>query len=205
MSLDPKQHWEGIYQNKSPLEVSWYQREPGTSLALIDRAGAGVAAHIADIGGGASVLVDRLLARGYRRLTVVDLSGAALAVARARLGAAAAQVTWVEDDVTAFVPAVPLDLWHDRACFHFFTDAALRARYVAALQRALRPGGHAIIAAFAPGGPLRCSNLDIVQYDAPKLAHELGRDFAHIESVEENHRTPAGKDQLFGFHRFRRA
>jgi predicted RNA methylase len=199
-----KQHWEEVYTSKSPLEVSWYQAEPRLSLALIEHSGHGRDTALIDIGGGASTLVDRLQSQGYCKLAVLDISATALAVARQRLGSGADDIEWFESDVTQFTAPHPFGLWHDRAVFHFLTAAEDRQRYVDVLHRTLIPGGHVIMAAFAIGGPTRCSGLDIVQYDAPKLMAELGPDFQLEEQQTEVHRTPAGKEQLFGFFRLRR-
>jgi SAM-dependent methyltransferase len=199
-----KQHWEEVYRDKSPLEVSWYQTEPRTSLELIAHSGIGRDEPLIDVGGGASLLVDCLQATNHTRITVLDISGRALTHARQRLGARAAEVEWVEADVTQFTPTHRFALWHDRAVFHFLTEAADRQGYVESLKRALRPDGQVIIAAFAIGGPSRCSNLDIVQYDADKLLRELGPDFRLEEQRTEIHRTPAGKEQQFAFFRLRR-
>jgi SAM-dependent methyltransferase len=202
--MDRKQHWESVYTNKSPLEVSWYQTEPRLSLELIAASGVARDAAIIDVGGGASVLVDRLLAAGYTNLSVLDISAQALAHAQRRLGGQAGRVTWLEADITQFVPPQNYHLWHDRAVFHFLTDAADRRRYVEALRHGLVPGGQLIIAAFAIGGPLKCSNLDIAQYDAATLAAELGPEFRLLEERSELHHTPSGKDQRFGYYRFAR-
>jgi SAM-dependent methyltransferase len=201
---DRKQHWEQVYTSKSSLEVSWYQAEPRLSLDLIHRSGIGRASPIIDVGGGASLLVDRLQADGYTQLAVLDISGAALATARQRLGPKAARIEWYEADVTQFTAPHTFTLWHDRAVFHFLTAGEDRRRYVEALKRTLTPDGHVVIAAFAIGGPTRCSGLDIVQYDAAKLLAELGNDFRLEEELAETHHTPAGKDQKFGFFRLRR-
>lgn len=201
---DRKQHWEQVYANKSSLEVSWYQAEPRLSLELIHRSGLGKDAPLIDVGGGASLLVDRLQAEGYRRLAVLDISGAALAVAHQRLGAHATDIEWYEADVTQFNAPHPFNLWHDRAVFHFLTAADDRRRYVEVLRRTLVSGGHVIIAAFALGGPTLCSGLEIVQYDAAKLMAELGPNFRLEEQQTETHLTPAGKEQSFGFFRLRK-
>lgn len=156
-----------------------------------------------DIGGGDSRLVDHLVARGLDCLAVVDLSGAALARARARLPAA--PVTWIEADVTADGWSAPAaDLWHDRAAFHFLTDQADRARYVARLEKTLKRDGQAIIATFAPEGPPRCSGLPVVRYAPEELAAQLGPSFSVIETVREAHVTPFGGTQDFLYHRLRR-
>ena len=197
--IDRKSHWESIYRDRSPLEVSWYQQEPALSLELIRQAGVAPEAPIIDVGGGASVLVDRLQAQGYTDLSVLDISARALDCARRRLGESADRVEWLEADITAFQPGRRYALWHDRAVFHFLTAADERQRYVQTLHRALVPGGHVIIAAFAIGGPTRCSGLDIVQYDADRLMGELGPGFALQRTRAEAHATPGGSLQQFGY------
>ncbi len=197
-----KAHWEQVYADKSPLEVSWYQQVPALSLGLILKSGISHDAPIIDVGGGASTLVDHLCEAGYSRISVLDISAAALACARERLAQKAEQIEWYATDVTAFRAKHPYLLWHDRAVFHFLTDKADRRKYVDALEDALPVGGHLIIAAFAIDGPTQCSGLDIVQYDAEKLCSELGEKFALVESVSENHTTPANKVQRFNYFRF---
>ena len=148
------------------------------------------------------MLVDRLLTRGYQHLAVLDISGTALSHSKQRLGASAEQVEWFEADITSFQAPHPFDVWHDRAVFHFLTAASDRKRYVATLKQTLQPGGHLILAAFAIGGPTRCSGLDIVQYDAGKLARELGEGFSLVEQQSETHLTPAKVPQQFSYFRF---
>jgi hypothetical protein len=203
--FDRKAHWENVYARKSPLEVSWYQAEPALSLALIAQCALAREAALIDVGGGASVLVDRLQAHGYRRLAVLDISAAALHHAQQRLGAGAADIEWFEADITRFAAPHPFQLWHDRAVFRFLTDPVDRRRYVETLTRTVPVGGHVIIGAFALGGPTRCSDLDIVQYDAATLSTELGPRFALQEQVSETHITPALKEQSFAFFRFQRS
>ncbi len=199
---DSKDHWERIYRDKSPYEVSWYQNVPRLSLALIENSGVTRDAPIIDVGGGASKLVDRLHRHGYTRLAVLDIAAAALQHARERMGDAAHDIEWYEADATRFQPPHAFALWHDRAVFHFLVSAEDRGAYVDVLTRSLQPKGQLIIAAFAIGGPLRCSGLDIVQYDAAKLNRELGPGFELVEQCAESHLTPAGKKQAFGYYRF---
>lgn len=202
--MDRREHWQNVYTQRSPLEVSWYQREPTTSLNLIEAAGATPESSVIDVGGGASTLVDHLLGRGYTDLTVLDLAGSALATAAERLGEHGEVVDWLEADVTAWQPARTFDLWHDRAVFHFLVDPTDRARYRAAAEAALPTGAHLIIATFAPEGPEKCSGLPVARYDAPSLATELGEGFHRLESRHEIHQTPGGAEQAFGFHLFQR-
>lgn len=200
---DRKRHWEEVYRSKPAVETSWYQAEPSTSLAMIRSTGAEPHQGLIDVGGGASLLVDHLLQLGYRDLTVLDLSAEAMEQAKRRLGASAGGVQWVVADITEFTPDRHFEIWHDRAAFHFLTDPSDRGRYVEALRSALRPGGQAIIAAFAPDGPERCSGLDIVRYDADAMGAILGSAFRLLEERRETHRTPLGREQRFGFFRFK--
>ena len=200
--VDRKAHWQNVYQKNSPLEVSWYQKEPELSLQLIHRAGVRKDEAIIDVGGGASVLVDYLCREGFTNLSVLDISENALASARKRLAGLGKNVEWFAADVTEFKPPHQYSLWHDRAVFHFLTDKSDRRKYVNVLTQALRPEGHLIIAAFAIGGPEKCSGLEIVQYDSSKLMSELGEGFELVEEREEFHVTPANKEQKYRYFRF---
>jgi 2-polyprenyl-3-methyl-5-hydroxy-6-metoxy-1,4-benzoquinol methylase len=198
------EHWENVYRTKGEREVSWFQETPSLSLELIRSAGATRRSPIVDIGGGASRLVDALVDEGYEAVTVLDLSESALAAAKARLGQAATRVTWIVADVVGWQPRQRYDVWHDRAAFHFLTDAVDRSAYVACLHAALRPGGHAILATFALDGPERCSGLPVVRYDAASLGTVLGDAFSLIETRRHDHHTPMGSTQRFQFSVFRR-
>lgn len=193
-------HWQQVYETKRIDEVSWYRPHLDGSLARIDALGLPPDAHVLDAGGGASTLVDDLLARGFTRVTVVDLADAALAHVRARLGGAETRATLTAGDVTtAIVPDASVDLWHDRAVFHFQTDPEARARYVAQIARSVRPGGFVILATFALDGPERCSNLPVARYDAAGLAAALGDRFEPIADAREVHTTPRGGAQAFTY------
>lgn len=199
-----KEHWDDAYARKGEAGVSWFQDSPEPSLALM--AGLALAPDdpIIDVGGGASRLVDNLLAAGHRDVTVLDLSAQALAAARTRLGPLADKASWVEADVTTWAPPRRYALWHDRAVFHFMVDPSARAAYLATMAAALRPGGRAIIATFAPDGPERCSGLPVQRYDAPGLADVLGPGYALIDAVRHVHVTPWGSQQAFQFAVFAR-
>ena len=193
-----KDHWEGVYATKPATEVSWFQEHPDVSLGLIARTGVGGDAAIIDVGGGASVLVDDLLAAEYADITVLDISAAALGLARRRLGPRAGGVRWVEADITeAELPRGRYDIWHDRAVFHFLTDAADRVHYVRSVLHAVRPGGYVIVAAFGPDGPLRCSGLPVVRYSPDRLHGEFGAAFELVGHASEEHTTPSGTVQQF--------
>lgn len=201
--MQRRDHWEGVYTSKATDAVSWYQAHAQRSLDMIEACGLDVHAPIIDVGGGASTLVDDLLARGFENLSVLDISEAALAASRARLGARSEAVTWHVADITrADLPQRAFALWHDRAVFHFLTEASDRDAYRATLHRALRPGGHVLIATFAEDGPTRCSGLPVCRYDAAGLAAELGPAFRLVGSTRELHRTPFATEQAFTFCHF---
>ena len=198
-------HWDAVYEKKQPSEVSWYEPRPEKSLELIRSAGVRLTDPIIDVGAGASLLVDELLAAGYRDLTVLDVSAAALDRLRHRLGTAAASVTLVHEDVNAFRPTRRYALWHDRAVFHFLVEREDRERYVEALRQAVGSSGHVLLATFGPAGPERCSGLPTTRYDAASLAAELGAEFQLVGSSLVVHRTPAGAQQQFLYCSFNRS
>lgn len=193
-------HWEAVYLGKPSQGVSWYRPHLEVSLALLRQAGLAPTRRIIDVGGGASTLVDDLLSLGLRAITVLDLSSAALAVARERLGAQADTVHWQVGDLLE-VPFAQgaFDLWHDRAVLHFLTEPAQERRYAAQLAHALRPGGHAVIGGFAPDGPQRCSGLPVARRSANEIAALLGPAFRLLDQRSERHLTPAGTEQAFAY------
>lgn len=196
--MGTREHWEHVYGSKAPQELSWFCPHLDTSIGLIERAASDRAAAIIDVGGGASTLVDDLLDRGYRNVTVLDISQPALEVAKKRLGEAAQQVQWICADVTRVpLPTQRYNLWHDRAVFHFLTQPEQRRDYVRAVTAAVKAGGHVIVSTFGPEGPTRCSGLDVVRYDAESLRGEFGKRFRLVESSTELHRTPFGTTQQF--------
>ena len=205
MSIDERRaHWDDVYARKSERELSWFEEYPTPSLALISLVGASVRSAIIDIGGGAAHLVDALVALGHDDVTVLDISSAALDAAKERLGPAASCVDWIVADVTTWRPSRLYDLWHDRAAFHFLTNDVDRMAYLDTLRRAVRPGGHAIIATFALDGPEKCSGLPVVRYDAKTIGALLGNDFTLIDSRRHDHATPRGTVQRFQFSTFRK-
>jgi 2-polyprenyl-3-methyl-5-hydroxy-6-metoxy-1,4-benzoquinol methylase len=205
MSSESRQaHWESVYTKKGESEVSWFQESPTPSLELIGQIGATSASALIDIGGGASRLVDNLVNKGFQDVTVLDLSEAALATAKARLESRSAQVHWIVADATVWEPKRAYDVWHDRAAFHFLTDDRDRSAYVARLEQGTKIGGYAIIATFALDGPERCSGLPIVRYDPATLGQAIGRAFRLVDTRRHAHATPWGSDQSFQFSIFQR-
>ena len=203
--MDAHSHWEIVYATKRPETVSWYRPHLETSLALIDRVASSLSAPIIDVGGGASTLVDDLLLRGYDNVTVLDISRAALDIARRRLDLNAGRVHWIVADIldTKLAPGA-YEIWHDRAVFHFLTQPEDRTAYVRQLGHALKAGGHVVISTFGPAGPATCSGLDVVRYDAKTLQNEFGKQFQLIEGSSQLHHTPEGITQEFLYCCFQR-
>ena len=202
--MDRRQHWNSVYTTKGERDVSWFEPSPEISLQMIDAAGLSPDACVLDVGGGESRLVDALLARGVRCLGVLDISRDALLRAQARLGDRAADVAWIQADVTGMWSWKDVDVWHDRAVFHFLTERADRERYKDRLVEHVKPGGAVIIATFALDGPEKCSGLPVTRYSPETLAAELGHAFTLVESRPHTHNTPWGATQRFQYSRFTR-
>ncbi len=202
---DAKSHWESIYKTKSSKDVSWYAPHLAKSLHIIRSLGLRKDAEIIDVGGGASTLPDDLLSEGYENITALDIASEAFKVSKDRLGGKAHRVRWLEADVTSTAfQSNHYDLWHDRAVFHFLTNAEDRQKYVLNANQALKPGGYALIATFGPNGPLKCSGLEIVRYSAKSLRRELGNSFQLERHFIEIHKTPFDTTQEFLYCLFRK-
>lgn len=204
LATSGKHHWERIYSTNAESAVSWYQAEPRLSLELIQSVSPTAGGRIIDVGGGASVLVDKLLELPFDEIAVLDISETALRKARARLGGRARRVRWVVADVTQGPDLGSFDVWHDRAAFHFLTDADDRKRYVDLARKTVPEGGHLVIASFADDGPKRCSDLDVRGYNARSLEAELGEGFLLRKESRETHTTPWGSLQPFIYGVFER-
>jgi 2-polyprenyl-3-methyl-5-hydroxy-6-metoxy-1,4-benzoquinol methylase len=198
MTIESRAHWDKVYSTKAPQAVSWYRAHLERSLDLIGIAAPSLSASIVDVGGGESTLVDDLLARGYQNVTLLDISQTAIDVAKNRLGAVAQRVKWIAEDITkAVLPERHYDVWHDRAVFHFLTEASQREAYVRQVKCSMKTGGHVIVATFGPEGPTKCSGLDVVRYDAGSLHGEFGPGFRLVDHGTEIHQTPFGTTQQF--------
>ena len=196
--MDARSHWEQVYATKDPEQVSWFRPHLERSLKLIERAVPDRRASILDVGAGRSTLVDDLLGLGYENVSVLEISRTALDAVKARVGRKGAAVQWICGDVTETVlPEASVDLWHDRAVFHFLIEAGSRRAYVERVRRALKPGGNLIVSTFGPSGPERCSGLRTMRYDASALGSEFGDRFRLIESSLDLHETPSGAAQQF--------
>jgi ubiquinone/menaquinone biosynthesis C-methylase UbiE len=202
--MEAKKHWENVYSTKAANAVSWYQEHASKSYELIRKSGLQPNAPIIDVGGGASTLVDDLLAGGYNDITVLDLSGTALAAAKARVGPQSKMVKWLEANIVEIeLPEHAYELWHDRAVFHFLNSRQERLAYLRNVMRAVRPGGHVIVATFAEDGPTQCSGLPVSRYSAAELEAEFGEAFTLVRHEKEAHATPFGTTQQFVYCHFR--
>ena len=196
--MNKKSHWENVYATKSVDQVSWYREHLDTSLKMILRTGVEKDAAIIDVGGGGSTLADDLLDNGFADVSVLDISGTAIAKSKERLGKRSDRIDWIEADITDVVlPEDHFDVWHDRAVFHFLTDAEDRRKYVDLVTRSLKVGGHIIVASFGLAGPQKCSGLDVVRYSPESMHGEFGDEFRLVKSVDESHETPFGTTQEF--------
>lgn len=193
-----KKHWEDVYQNKKPNEVSWLQEIPKMSLEYIQQLNIPLSAKIIDIGGGDSYLAEHLLEKGYTNITVLDISENAINRAKQRLGAKANLIKWINTDIINFKPTTTYDLWHDRATFHFLTTPESIDKYLLIVKEAVK--GKIVIGTFSSEGPTSCSGLKITQYDEPNLVEKFKSiGFRKNNCKIEDHKTPSNSLQEFIF------
>lgn len=196
--MNKKAHWEKVYQTKSDQQVSWFREHLDNSLQLILSTKADKSAAIIDVGGGSSTLADDLLTQGFTDISVLDISAAALEKSKTRLADKSAKIEWIEADITKVsLPENHYEVWHDRAVFHFLTEAEDRRKYIKLVMGSLKVGGHIIVASFGLDGPQKCSGLDVVRYNPKKMKNEFGDDFKLVKSLNETHKTPFGTTQEF--------
>jgi SAM-dependent methyltransferase len=197
MGVSRKEHWDHVYENKGPTELSWFQPVPSRSMAMIRETGVPTEAPIIDVGAGVSSLVDILLNSDYSNVSVMEISNAAISESRARLGDAASRVKWMQADVLEWAPIGRYYVWHDRAVFHFMTDDVKVNTYLNTMRTALVPGGYFVLATYGPEGPDRCSGLDVQRYSIEQLTSLLEEDFELKSFDVEDHTTPTGNVQQY--------
>lgn len=199
-------HWEKIYATRNSKNVGWFAPHLETSMKWITGLELAEQDPIIDVGGGASTLVDDLLASGHENLTLLDLSQSAIQLAKQRLGKLSASVTWLHGDIT-IIGLLPqhYTLWHDRAVFHFLIEPEIQQRYKDALLHALKKGGFFIIGTFTSGAPSQCSGLPVQRYTLESLDHTFGKEFELIRYQNEIHKTPSGIEQTYVYCLFQRA
>ena len=199
-----KQHWENVFSTKSPNEVSWTQDYPTTSMNYLENLNLSKTANIIDVGGGDSNLIDALLEKGYQNIWVLDISEAALDRAKKRLGDKANKVHWIVSDITEFNTAIKFDFWHDRAVFHFLTDAISIEKYVTFVGKSIAENGNFLLGTFSENGPLKCSGLEIKQYSENTMKNTFKEKFNTVKCFTENHLTPFETIQNFQFCGFKK-
>lgn len=201
---DKKQHWDKVYSENTPTEVSWYEPMPEVSLNLIKGLQLEKDAAIIDIGGGDSYLAEFLVAQDYTDVTVVDISSKAIERAKERMCEKADLITWIVADASDFNPEKQYDLWHDRGTFHFFTDTTRKEAYLRTLKQAIKPGGYLILATFSEKGPATCAGLEIQRYAVGDLQKLFLEEFNVLSGANVDHITPSGATQNFTFCSFQK-
>ncbi|MHB8302413.1 MAG: class I SAM-dependent methyltransferase [Acidobacteriaceae bacterium] len=201
-AIDLREYWQRIYSSHPEEELSWFEPFPSISLDMLLAPSLKSDRPVLDVGSGASRLPDVLLDRGFTQLSVLDIAEGALDITRVRLGSRASMVRWICADVTHWEPESIYSAWHDRAVFHFLTGESDRRAYIAAMEKALVPGGLAVIGTFSTLGPERCSGLPVQRYSAQSLSEELGEGFRWTATRKLEHMTPSGQMQHFQFSRF---
>jgi trans-aconitate methyltransferase len=187
--------WNATYEAKSMDQRSWSQDVATDSLAYVESIRLALNAAVIDIGGGSSPLVNELLARSFTDLTVLDISRSAMEEARERVGDG--HVTWLLEDITTWTPIRKYSLWHDRAVFHFLVRRSQQRDYVKKAALAVIPGGHVLLATFAPSGPDECSGLAVQRWSDHELEDLFSKDFKLVTSAQIDHVTPWGSVQPF--------
>jgi len=199
---DRKSHWDNVFRSKSPQEVSWTQDVPGTSLEMIRQLNLPKTAQVIDVGSGDGRLVDNLLDEGFTNISILDISGEALEKVRSRLGKRASLVKWIISDILDFNPSIKYDLWHDRAAFHFLTEADEVRKYVNTATQHI--SGYLTIATFSDEGPDTCSGLNVKKYTEELLQEELSQGFKKVKCIKKDHTTPFQTRQNFLFCTFKK-
>lgn len=199
-----RQHWDKVYSEKPPTEVSWYEPMPQISLELIKSCEIDKDAAIIDIGGGDSFLAEFLVSLGYKNITVVDISSKAIERAKERMCEKAEEVKWIIADASKFEPERKYDLWHDRAAFHFLTGEDQKKNYLERVHRAVKPGGYVIMGTFSDKGPQKCSGLEVQQYSVNDMCKLFEEEFTMLSGKNIDHQTPGGKKQNFTFCSFQK-
>lgn len=202
--MSQKKHWENVFATKSETEVSWFQTYPKTSIEFLELFGLPLDANIIDVGGGDSHFVDALLDKGYSNVNVLDISANAIERAKKRLGDKAVNVNWIVSDITDFKPTEKFDFWHDRAAFHFLIDEEKVSKYVSIAEKAINPNGYLVLGTFSEQGPMKCSGLEIKQYNEVSMSDRFEVNFERVKCITENHTTPFNTLQNFLFCSFKK-
>lgn len=199
MNNNLKNHWENIYQNKNEDEVSWFQKNPDTSIEIINSIKIKKQSKIIDVGSGRSRLFKNLIEQGYNNLTYLDISESAAKKSKIFLGQESKNIEWIVEDVLNFEPKQNFDVWHDRAVFHFLTEQNQIKKYVDLVSRNISNNGYLIIGTFSEQGPLKCSGLKVSRYSESLIKTTFIESFTLLNSFKIDHSTPFNTTQNFLF------
>ena len=200
--IKKKDHWNHVFETKTPKEVSWTEAYPKNSIDFIDTLKLDTRLPVIDVGGGDSLLVDALLNKGYNDISVLDISEKALQRAQKRLGDHSKRVNWIISDVLNFKPKKKYALWHDRASFHFLTNHKDINRYNELVNKWVK--SYLILGTFSEDGPLKCSGLPITQYSCESITKNFQKNFDLLECKYSTHQTPFDTQQHFVFSSFKK-
>lgn len=206
--VDFKKHWNAAYQKSPVTNLGWYEENPAPSIELIEACSLPKEALIFNAGAGASTLISELLAKGYENLVVNDISSVALAELKNNLLVPKnAHIKFIVDDLTNPAELLKLknvDLWHDRAVLHFFTEEKDQKTYFDLLKSVLKPKGFVILAEFNLEGAKKCSGLDVFNYNEEMLQERLGNDFELLKSFNYTYTQPSGNTREYVYTLFQK-
>lgn len=208
IAYDFEKHWDNAYEKSPITNLGWYEENPLPSLQLIEDCNLPKEALIFNAGAGATTLIGELLAKGYVNIVVNDISSAALKELENHLPPYKnAYIQFLVDDLTnpsELLKLKNIDLWHDRAVLHFFTEQNQQKAYFDLLKKAVKPKGYVILAEFNLEGAKKCSGLDVFNYNEEMLQERLGTDFELLKSFDYTYIQPSGNTRAYVYTLFQR-
>jgi len=203
-----KSHWDKTYFRSDVDQLGWYEENPKPSLELISKCNLSKDASILNVGVGATTLLDKLLDQGYENLIANDISSTAIEKLKERLGIhESKKVKWITDDLTnptELNNLKSIDLWHDRAVLHFFTEKENQSTYFELLKKIINQGGYVIIATFNLNSATKCSGLPVFRYDKEMIQEKLGNDFELIDAFDYTYVMPSENTREYNYTLFKR-
>ncbi|OGS74601.1 MAG: hypothetical protein A3F91_01305 [Flavobacteria bacterium RIFCSPLOWO2_12_FULL_35_11] len=207
-TYDFEKHWNAAYQKSPITNLGWYEENPTPSVELIEACNLSKDALIFNAGAGATTLISELLKKGYVNMMLNDIATAALAELESHLPPYKnAHIQFVVDDLTnpsELLKLKNVDLWHDRAVLHFFTEEKQQKAYFDLLKAALKPKGFVILAEFNLEGAKKCSGLDVFNYNEEMLQERLGSDFELLKSFNYTYIQPSGNTKEYVYTLFQK-
>lgn len=199
------QHWDRLFKKRSSdASLGWWEKNSFQTLKFVDQTELDIPSTIFLAGAGTSMLAGDLLVRGHN-LIINEISSAALSDLQERIGPNR-RAAWLLHDLgqPLLKPLPPIDLWIDRAVLHFLIEENHIQHYFANLQKAVRPGGHALLAQFSADGAPRCADLDLHRYSLDELRDRTDSDFHLVDDESYLYRTPGGAPRPFLYALFRK-